>query len=106
MGSHQHLSGVPFARPTMNPTDTSRVALSSQTHGHEVIAMMLESGQVFTRNSLTSAIEARFGADARFYTCSAEGLTPGELIDFLDGRGKFAPRAGGFTIDAAKVCRH
>ena len=60
--------------------------MHTQVHGHDVIAMMQAAPQPFTRESLTSAIVERFGADTRFHTCSAEGMTAGELIDFFAAR--------------------
>jgi probable metal-binding protein len=80
--------------------------MSSQVHGHEVIAMIYESKQAYTRESLTAAIIARFGADTRFHTCSAEGMTAPEMVTFLEERGKFMPVDGGFTIDPSRVCSH
>jgi probable metal-binding protein len=80
--------------------------MQTQIHGHEVIAMISESKQAYTRDSLTAAIVARFGADARFHTCSAEGMTAPELVTFLETRGKFMPIDGGFTINPARVCAH
>lgn len=47
-------------------------------HGHEVLNMMIESGEQYTHASLEAAIKARFGEQARFHTCSAEGMTAGE----------------------------
>ena len=45
-------------------------------HGHEVLNMMIESGEQYTHASLEAAIKARFGEQARFFhTCSAEGMT-------------------------------
>lgn len=52
-------------------------------HGHEVLNMMIESGEQYTHASLEAAIKARFGEQARFHTCSAEGMTAGELVAFL-----------------------
>jgi probable metal-binding protein len=80
--------------------------MTTQIHGHEVIGMMLDSGQVFTRDSLLMAITGRFGADARYCTCSVANMEAGELIDFLAQRGKFADVAGGFVINPDKVCQH
>lgn len=40
-------------------------------HGHEVLNMMIESGEQYTHGSLEAAIKARFGEQARFHTCSA-----------------------------------
>ncbi len=77
------------------------------THGHEVLHMM-EGNSYTTKQQLTDAIISRFGADERFYTCSAENLTAAELVDFLEARGKFMPAGGpdGFTVDTSKVCNH
>jgi probable metal-binding protein len=74
------------------------------THGHEVLAMM--QGHSYTEKSLLDAIIEKFGAEERFYTCSAENLTARELIDFLKDHGKFKPKNGGFTADASKVCEN
>ena len=70
------------------------------------MAMMNESRQTFTRESLAAAIVTRFGAGARFHTCSASGMTPEQLITFLEERGKFAPSPSGFTLDPERVCQH
>ncbi len=65
-------------------------------HGHEVLNMMIESGEQYTHASLEAAIKARFGEQARFHTCSAEGMTAGELVAFLAAKGKFIPSKDGF----------
>ena len=73
-------------------------------HGHEVLEMM--QGHSYTEKSLLEAIIARFGADERFYTCSAENLTAQGLIDFLKEHGKFMPADEGFTVDTTNVCNN
>lgn len=78
----------------------------NQIHGHDVIAMMTSSNQLYTRDSLKAAIIAKFGADARFHTCSAENMSADELIDFLAARGKFQENVAGLAVDPAKVCNH
>lgn len=78
----------------------------TQIHGHEVMQMMLESETLYTRDSLRVAIRERFGPDARFFTCSAAGMTADALIDFLANRGKFVPGPAGFTTDPTKMCQH
>ena len=77
-----------------------------QVHGHDVIAMMMASPQPYTRESLTTAILDRFGADTRFHTCSADGMTAGELIDFLAARQKFVLVGEQFTVNPERVCQH
>lgn len=71
-------------------------------HGHEVLSMM--EGNVYTEKELLQAIIEKYGAESRFYTCSAENLTAQGLIEFLKEHGKFAPMANGFTVDTSQVC--
>lgn len=74
------------------------------THGHDVLHMM--EGNSYTEESLIQAINDKFGADERFYTCSVEGMTATELVEFLKSKGKFTPQEGGFTVDTTKICNH
>ncbi|WP_314664260.1 YecH family metal-binding protein [Prevotella aurantiaca] len=75
-------------------------------HGHEVLHMM-EGNSYSTKESLVKAIVDKFGADERYYTCSAEGMTAAELVDFLEERGKFMPSSSDdFTVDTNKICNH
>jgi probable metal-binding protein len=75
-------------------------------HGHEVMQMMIASGKTWTRESLIEAIHQKFGATARFYTCSRDNMTAIELIDFLEARGKFVDCGDGFMTDESLVCNH
>ena len=75
-------------------------------HGHEVLNMMLDSETGYSEKSLEQAIIAKFGDEARFHTCSAEGMTAGELVLFLAERGKFIPQQDGFTTHESKICHH
>ena len=80
--------------------------MPEQVHGHEVMAMMIQSGKAYTRDSLRADIVERFGKAARFCTCSADNMTPDELITFLQARGKFVDGDGGFKTDQGKICDH
>ena len=75
-------------------------------HAHEVMHMMLESGEAFSRESLARAIVERFGEDATFRSCSAAGMDVDEVIDFLQSRGKFVPMESGFSTAPEKICKH
>lgn len=75
-------------------------------HGHEVLNMMIESGEQYTHASLEAAIKARFGEQARFHTCSAEGMTAGELVAFLAAKGKFIPSKDGFSTKNSLPSTH
>ncbi len=37
-------------------------------HGHEVMHMMANSGQSYTRETLRSAIQKQFGSDTTYFT--------------------------------------
>ena len=78
--------------------------MQESTHGHEVLRMMIEADRPFTGESLRAAIAERFGADGRFHTCSSEGLTAQELVEFLAKRGKLRPVGGGWEVDREKGC--
>ena len=78
------------------------------THGHKVLQMM-KGNHYATQQALVDAIVSKFGADERFYTCSAQGMTAAELVDFLAAKGKFKPCENDttdFTVDATKICNH
>ena len=80
--------------------------MSNSIHGHEVMHMMLELGGTFTRESLKLAIDERFGASARFHTCSAQDMDAETLIEFLRQRGKFVEAEGVFNTEAERICNH
>jgi probable metal-binding protein len=80
--------------------------MSDSVHGHEVMHFMLENEGGFSKESLKEAIIARFGADTRFHTCSAQGMTAEQLIDFLAAKEKFVETGSGFNTQAEKICNH
>jgi len=75
-------------------------------HGHEVIEMIIASGRPWGREELAREIDGRWGGQARFHTCSAEGMNRSELVHFLSERGKFLESEIGVTMDPSKVCNH
>lgn len=81
---------------------------AESVHGHDVMNMMIESDQVYTKESLREAMAAKFGAATLYHTCSAEDMTADDLITFLDDRGKFTDEdsGAGFKTDSDKVCNH
>ena len=75
-------------------------------HAHEVMHMMLETGEGYTRDSLEVAIVERFGPQARFRSCSASNMDARAVVDFLESRGKFVAREDGFSTARDKICDH
>ena len=80
--------------------------MEKQIHGHDVLDFMIASGETYTRVTLARAIVAKFGADARFHTCSAEAMTAEQLIDFLSAKDKFRAGENGFTVAIERICQH
>jgi probable metal-binding protein len=78
----------------------------TDVHAHEVMHMMLEQDDGFSRASLTRAIIERFGASTTFHSCSAAGMDVHAVIDFLESRGKFVARDDGFNTAEDKICNH
>ena len=66
---------------------------------------MMEGNSYATAAELISAIDAKFGADARFHTCSASDMDAAALVAFFEAKGKFKPSGAGFTMDREKVCK-
>ena len=80
--------------------------MSDKIHGHDVMRMMLDNGESYTKDTLRDAIIDSFGEETRFYTCSAENMTASELVEFLANRGKFIEMGAGFTTTPEKICSH
>ena len=80
--------------------------MSDSIHGHEVMQMMLDSGENYTNETLETAIIEKFGSKARFHTCSAENMTAKDLVVFLAARDKFIDSGEGFKTDPEKICDH
>lgn len=80
--------------------------METQIHGHDVLDFMIASGVSYTRATLVQAMQAQFGPDARYHTCSADGMDAAQLIDFLAARGKFRGSEAGFTVATGNVCQH
>lgn len=82
------------------------MTILNQVHAHDVLDMMAASARPYSRESLIAEMAGKFGADARFHTCSASGMTADELIDFLAERRKFIGTAESFVFDTARACGH
>lgn len=80
--------------------------MTNSIHGHEVMRMMVEAGRPFTEAQLEEAIVQRFGAQARFHTCSASEMTPKQLIGFLKMRNKFIISDNAMAMKPENICDH
>jgi len=58
-------------------------------HEHEVYKLMLESGDMFTKQELLAFIQNHFGDSPKFYNCRQSGMNPAQLIDLMEREGNF-----------------
>jgi len=80
--------------------------MTEKIHGHEIMRMMVSSNRSYTNESLCEAILAKYGEDARFYTCAKDDMTANDLVEFLESRGKFIETDTGFSTSPEKICDH
>jgi probable metal-binding protein len=80
--------------------------LMKQVHGHEVMAMMQQSGHTYSRESLIEAMDLQFGASTLYESCSAKRMNASELIDFLWSKGKLTGTDAAFRFGSEAVCDH
>lgn len=80
--------------------------MPEQIHGHEVMHMMMEEGRVYTKAVLRAVTVERFGAEARFFTCSVANMKTEELMGFLECRGKFIDEGEWFGTELDRICQH
>ncbi|HVT83478.1 MAG TPA: YecH family metal-binding protein [Phycisphaerae bacterium] len=73
-------------------------------HGHAVLDLLTEAA--LTRPQLDAELTRRFGAEARFCTCSAQDMTRDELLGLLLQKGKIIEADGLLKTDQSRVCNH
>ncbi|BAX54534.1 DUF2492 family protein [Photobacterium damselae subsp. piscicida] len=80
--------------------------MTESIHGHEVLHKLLDENKHYTPASLMAEIEAEYGADVRFHTCSQQDLTLQQLLDFLLAKGKIMLVDEELTANPARMCHH
>jgi probable metal-binding protein len=80
--------------------------MSEQIHGHEVMQMLIDANEPQSKSDFKEKIDQKYGQDAKFFTCSAKDLSSIQLIEFLEGKGKFFNIEGKILTDTTKVCNH
>lgn len=80
------------------------MSTATSYHGHDVIDLLLAASH--TRPSLAAEVARRFGPDPRFHTCSADGLSLDQLLEFLASRKKLSecPTTGRLTFHTGQAC--
>ncbi len=79
---------------------------NNQVHGHEIINLVDSHPEGISLASLTATAQRQLGSDARFFTCSAENMTLGELLTFLATRDKIEVRGDLVFPGGSGACNH
>lgn len=70
------------------------------------MALVAESPAGIALTELTEKVVREYGAEARFYTCSAENMSFDELLIFLGERDKVRILEGRVLTGGAPACNH
>lgn len=79
-------------------------ATGTEFHAHEILNLVGDNDGQLTRDELTAKAVEKFGADARFSACFAEGLTVEELLPALFERQKLAETDGKLHLQRHNMC--
>ena len=79
---------------------------TQQVHGHEIIGMVDAHPEGISTEDLTRMAAEKFGADVRFFTCSAEDMDLPSLLAFLGERDKIQLREGLIIPGGSPACNH
>lgn len=85
---------------------TTSMITKTDIHGHDILALVAQADTPLTRQALQAKAAALWGADARYCTCSAGGMTFDVLLDFLISRGKIVSDGHVLATDPTKICQH
>jgi len=77
--------------------------VADSIHGHELMHWMLPKGRM-PQDAFWSEARALFGK-ASFHTCSIEGMSLEQLVDFLSAKGKIV-RDGDSIELVVPACDH
>ncbi len=75
-------------------------------HGHDVLNYLVAAGGTVNRAALVSWATEAHGPDARYHTCSRNGMSLDELLGFLESRGKLALAGETLQVFPEKMCGH
>lgn len=78
--------------------------MTASVHGHEILNHLGQ--QPMAEHTLIAWANAQWGETVRFHTCSQQGLTLSELLDFLRRRQKVVEENGVLTVNLSRVCNH
>jgi probable metal-binding protein len=80
--------------------------MSQNVHGHDILGRIIAAGGTLPLSVLRNAALESYGAEAAYFTCSAQGMSFDELMTFLAQRNKIAIAGDTVTVFAQNMCNH
>lgn len=92
----------PGQSPNQDPEQTQ-----IDFHIHAVLDMLATEDRSFSVAELHQVILDKFGATARFSSCSSDGMDANEAIEFLFARQKLIESSSGqYKLNSGNSCGH
>lgn len=80
--------------------------MKQDIHGHVVLNMLLDTNVPLSYLALEEKIEAEFGSEVYFHTCSQQNLSLSELLQFLLSKRKIVEIESGLIANPDRICNH
>ncbi|CED72591.1 YecH family metal-binding protein [Aliivibrio wodanis] len=80
--------------------------MKQDIHGHVVLNMLLDTNVPLSYLALEEKIEAEFGSEVCFHTCSQQNLSLSELLEFLLSKRKIVEIESGLIANPDRICNH
>ncbi|GEM_PF-1964613 len=78
----------------------------ASTHGHALLNYIIDHGGQVEFERLRDWARSAHGEQARYHTCSVEGLALDEILQFLAERQKIALHGTMVSVNAQNICGH
>ncbi len=75
-------------------------------HAHDLLNILVQSGELLPVSSLKALAGKKFGAGAAFTNCTGNLYSFEEILEFLAARDKIEFVNGGITVKVERICDH
>ncbi|NTV47621.1 MAG: YecH family protein [Chlorobiales bacterium] len=75
-------------------------------HGHEILKMLIDAKDAYTRERLGLEVSQKFGENVRFHACQGSDMTLDGLMEYLSVRGKIQEKNGRLYSATEHMCSH
>ena len=78
--------------------------MGPSVHAHSILQMVLEAEEPMRLKEFVDRVNQRFGSEARFHSCSAQGMDLDRTIQFLLDRRKVSISEGRLHPGSSAPC--